>query len=52
MRVLLLKKDKVLKIPNTALRFRMPVDKTAKPSTAQNKDTPQAFCKTFGWWFG
>ena len=47
-RIVVEEKEKVLKIPNTALRFRMPVDKNAKPSTSQNKDAPKPTARPSG----
>ena len=47
-RIVVEEKEKVLKIPNTALRFRMPVDKSAKPNTVQNKDAPKPFGRPTG----
>jgi HlyD family secretion protein len=40
-RIVVEEHDKVLKIPNAALRFRMPIDKNAKPATTTNKDSPK-----------
>ena len=40
-RIVVEEHEKVLKITNAALRFRMPVDKNAKPATAANKDSPK-----------
>jgi len=40
-RIVVEEHDKVLKIPNTALRFRMPVDKNAKPTPPVSKDAPK-----------
>ena len=40
-RIVVEEHEKVLKITNAALRFRMPVDKNAKPATATNKDSPK-----------
>ena len=40
-RIVVEEHEKVLKITNAALRFRMPVDKNAKPPTATNKDSPK-----------
>jgi HlyD family secretion protein len=41
-RIVVEEKEKTLKIPNTALRFRMPIDKNAKPSSPpQAKDAPK-----------
>jgi HlyD family secretion protein len=40
-RIVVEEHEKALKIPNAALRFRMPIDKNAKPATATNKDSPK-----------
>jgi HlyD family secretion protein len=40
-RIVVEEHEKVLKIPNTALRFRMPIDKNAKPTTPASKDAPK-----------
>ena len=40
-RIVVEEHEKALKIPNSALRFRMPVDKNAKQATATNKDSPK-----------
>ena len=41
-RIVVEEHDKALKIPNAALRFRMPIDKNAKPAaTTANKDSPK-----------
>jgi len=40
-RIVVEEHDKALKIPNAALRFRMPIDKNTKPATTANKDSPK-----------